>query len=215
MWKMQPNHANNACTLQLQQTVKKMVGECLLNQLFATWKKYALISDMLYTKWPNSTGYYCSKASLGSCNCHNTHEKDHHSNKYKKRKNLIAVSPSSITSPRSHLQTARPTFCSIIANEMKNLYIINTHMTHNIKSIITCKMDCVLHFRECPYSLQYTDRATQKLKARIDQHWRNSEKCFLNHSVSKHYTLSHNKCTDHISHCNLIYSMFNTKQSWL
>lgn len=68
-----------------------------------------------------------------------------------------------------------------------------TQQEFTIKPLITCNSNHVTYVLECPCSLQYVGRTTQKLRVRINEHVANISKGLLNHSVSRHFGMFHNR----------------------
>lgn len=68
-----------------------------------------------------------------------------------------------------------------------------TQQEYTIKPLITCNSNHVTYVLECPCSLQYVGRTTRKLRVQINEHVANISKGFLNHSVSQHFRMFHDR----------------------
>lgn len=51
----------------------------------------------------------------------------------------------------------------------------------------------VVYLLICPCGLQYVGSTIQAMNVRVNEHITNIKKCFLKHSVSRHYLECHNK----------------------
>ena len=69
----------------------------------------------------------------------------------------------------------------------------STSEEHKIKPFITCSTEGIVYLLQCPCGLQYIGRTKRPLSVRLNEHITNILNGFANHSVSKHYLLSHNK----------------------
>lgn len=68
-----------------------------------------------------------------------------------------------------------------------------TRKPHTIKPCITCSTVGVVYMLQCPCGLQYVGQTKRPLQVRLNEHITNIKIGFKNHSVSKHYLLTHNK----------------------
>ena len=86
--------------------------------------------------------------------------------------------------------------CSLSGCEHRRTHLFVSTATgeqHTIKPFITCATEGVVYLLQCPCGLQYVGRTKRALSVRLNEHISNILAGYLNHSVSKHYRLVHNR----------------------
>lgn len=118
-------------------------------------------------------------------------------------RNMIALNvPDSPKKPSTFLDGSGFHYCTRckacrttnrVGKKISKFHSKVTRQEFSIKPLITCNSSYVTYVLECPCSIQYVGRTTRKLRVRINEHVANISKGFLNHSVSRHFRMVHNR----------------------
>lgn len=91
--------------------------------------------------------------------------------------------------------------CSRTKHPKAKIFSFNstsTGTTFKINDFICCNTEGAVYALECSHSLQYIGHTKRALRVHIKEHVQNILKSFDKHSVSKHFSLVHNKDPSHL-----------------
>lgn len=83
--------------------------------------------------------------------------------------------------------------CTSLSTFINTFHGLATAKSFPIRSILDCSSTFVIYMLECPCNLQYVGRTTMALRTRINKHRHNVSNGLINHNVSHHALLKHNK----------------------